>query len=344
MFELAFPWAFIILPLPLLLWFLLPKASLQLSVALRVPFFQAMSHLVDKEQKNLSTRSAISVFLLIWALLLLALSGPRWVGNPQPIAREGYNILLALDISGSMEFTDMMLHGRPATRLDIVKKAAMQFVQERTGDKIGLILFGSNAYLQTPLTYDSANVLMRIDDATVGLAGKTTSIGDALGLAVKRFQSAPAKGRVIILLTDGANNSGVLTPERAAELAKADGIKVYTIGLGMDISPNTLSSVFYNGAPSDLDENTLKQVAEITGGQYFRASDLQSLESIYRMINELEVSPQEQETIRPQRDFYPWPLALALALFLGWSIQYSRVAAVFNDKFRGRREEVRYEP
>ncbi len=338
MFELAFPWAFLLLPLPLLLWFFLPKASLQLSAALKVPFFHAMSQLMDKEQKSLSARSAISLFLVIWILLLFALSGPRWVGQPQPIARESHNIMLALDISGSMEFSDMILNGRPATRLDVVKAAAMQFVKERSGDKLGLILFGSNAYLQTPLTYDRANVLMRIDDATVGLAGQTTSIGDALGLAVKRLQSAPTQGRVIILLTDGANNSGVLTPERAAELAKFDDIKVYTIGLGGDITPDTLSSVFYNGATSDLDEDTLKEIAKTTGGKYFRATDVQSLQQIYSMINQLEVTKQEQETIRPQHEYYPWPLAIALALFLWWTLRHSGIFNAFAFRFHKRQE------
>ncbi len=319
MFELAYPWVFIFLPLPWLIWFLLPRAPLQLPAALTVPFFKAMTRVVENEKQGIVRHKKITLLLLIWALLIVALTGPRWVGEPQPLAREGYNIMLALDLSGSMELTDMLLHGRPASRLAVVKRAAVQFVQERMGDKIGLILFGSHAYLQTPLTYDRLNVLMRIDDATVGLAGKTTSIGDALGLAVKRLQNVPDKGRIIILLTDGVNNSGVLAPLKAAELARDDGIKVYTIGLGSDADPQAIGGVFLrmNGA-ADLDEDTLEEVAKMTGGRYFRATDMQSLQTIYHTINQLETVSQEMQTIRPQRDYYDWPLALAFFLLMYW--------------------------
>lgn len=337
MFEIALPWVFFALPLPLLIWLMSPRASLQLAVALRVPFFDAMVNRLD-ENKTVSTKSStLILFLLIWALLLCALSGPRWVGNPLPVKREGYNIMLALDLSGSMELDDMVLHGRPASRLSVVKQAAMQFVQDRKTDKIGLILFGSQAYLQTPLTYDHQNLLMRIQDATVGLAGKTTSIGDALGLAVKRLQHVPPHGRIIILLTDGVNNSGVLAPLKAAELAASEGIKVYTIGLGanpdMDMNNNLLLSM---NIDMDLDEDTLKEVANMTGGRYFRATDSQSLNAIYQTINRMETVQQEKQLIRPQHDYYAWPLALAFALFLFWLNQQVGILRYpFLPKIRG---------
>ena len=319
MFELAMPWVLIALPLPILIWFFMPRAPLQLPAALKVPFYNAMAGIIDSAKMHAAKPVNITLFLLIWSLILLALAGPRWVGEPRPLAREGYNIMLALDISGSMELNDMLLHGRPATRLAVVKRAAEQFVQDRAGDKLGLILFGSHAYLQTPLTYDRHSVLMRIEDATVGLAGNTTSIGDALGLAVKRLQNVPAIGRMIILLTDGVNNSGVLAPLKAAELAQADGIKIYTIGLGAKIDPQALGGLFFNmNATADLDEDTLQEVAKMTGGRYFRATDGQSLQAIYNNINSLEAISQEQATVRPQHDYYPWPLALALFLILSW--------------------------
>ena len=201
----------------------------------------------------------------------------------------------------------------------VVKRAAEQFIQDRMGDKLGLILFGSQAYLQTPLTYDRHSVLLRVDDATAGLAGKTTSIGDALGLAVKRLQNVPAKGRMIVLLTDGVNNSGILAPLKAAELAREDGIKIYTIGLGAEIDPRAMGGLFFNmNVSADLDEDTLKDVAKMTGGRYFRATDMTSLQSIYNAINQLERVSQEQETVRPQHEYYPWPLSMALFLFLYW--------------------------
>ena len=316
MFELALPWALLALPLPILLWFILPRAVVQLPASLKVPFFDDMVSMIEHEKRHVVEQGKLLLFLLIWSLVVLALAGPRWVGEPQSISREGYNIMLALDISGSMELGDMMVHGRPATRLAVVKRAAEQFVKDRAGDKIGLILFGSQAYLQTPLTHDRQSVLMRLADATVGLAGKTTSIGDAIGLAVKRLQHLPATGRMIILLTDGVNNSGVLAPLKAAELARADGIKVYTIGLGADVSSQSLGGLFYNmNAAADLDEDTLKEVAKMTGGRYFRATDLHSLEMIYKSIDQMEKLPQDDEAIRPQYDYYPWPLAVALFLY-----------------------------
>ncbi|WP_133129900.1 vWA domain-containing protein [Legionella yabuuchiae] len=319
MFELACPWVLLALPLPLLIWFFLPRAPLHLPAALKVPFYYAVAGIVETEKHGFAKHKGINVLLVIWCLTLFALAGPRWVGEPQPIAREGYNIMLALDLSGSMELTDMLVRGRPVSRLSVVKHAAEQFVAERKGDKMGLILFGSRAYLQTPLTYDRDNLLMRIEDATVGLAGKTTSIGDALGLAVKHLQNVPKEGRIIILLTDGVNNSGVLSPLKAAELARADDIKVYTIGLGSEADPRALNSLFFNmNAAADLDEETLQTVAEITGGRYFRATDMQSLQNIYDTINRLERISQDEETIRPQHDYYYWPLAIALGLFFYW--------------------------
>lgn len=319
MFEFAMPWVLVAWPLPGLIWFCISRASVQLSAALRIPFFSAMAGIIDNKKFHTVEQTKMILFFVIWSLLLIALAGPRWVGEPQPLTRDGYNIMLALDISGSMDLGDMSLHGRPASRLDIVKRAAEQFVQDRVGDKIGLILFGSHAYLQTPLTYDRHSVLMRIEDATVGLAGNTTSIGDALGLAVKRLQNVPSVGRMIILLTDGVNNSGVLAPLKAAELAQADGIKVYTIGLGTDVNSQTMGGLFFNmNVSADLDEKTLRAVAQMTGGRYFRATDSQSLQSIYKLINQMEMISQEQATVRPQHDYYPWPLTLALLVFLYW--------------------------
>ncbi len=320
MFELAMPWTLLFFPLPWLIWFLVPKISLKLPTALRVPFYQALSNIVESGKHHGVMQGKISLLFLIWFLLLFALAGPRWVGEPEPLTREGYDIILALDISGSMELSDMMMHGRPATRLSVVKRAAEQFVKQRNGDKIGLILFGSQAYLQTPLTYDRHSVLMRIEDATVGLAGKTTSIGDAIGLAVKRLENVPAKGRVIILLTDGVNNSGVLAPLKAAELAALDHIKVYTIGLGSDGNQNMGNGLFFNmNMMADLDEDTLKEVAKITGGRYFRATDSQSLQSIYTLINQMETNKDEDALFfRPQQEYYFWFVAVAILLFFYW--------------------------
>lgn len=319
MFELAWPYALLAMPVPLLVWYFIPKAPVHLPAALKIPFFNDISGQIQSSASGFIRRSHLALLFMVWALIVIALAGPRWVGEPKPVEREGYNMMLALDLSGSMELTDMMVQGRPVSRLSIVKYAAEQFVKERKGDRMGLILFGSRAYLQTPLTYDHQNLLMRIEDATVGLAGKTTSIGDALGLAVKSMQDVPKKGRVIILLTDGANNSGVLSPEKSAMLAKEEGIKVYTIGLGAESDPRALNQMLFNMSASvDLDEDSLQQVANLTGGRYYRAKDLSSLQQIYQRINQLEKVTQKEQTIRPQKDYYPWPLGTALIMLMLW--------------------------
>ncbi len=337
MFELASPWALFLLPLPLLFWYLLPRAKATPPAALNVPFFQAMVGIVEQEKYSISAQSLLLIPALIWISLICALAGPRWVGEPRPVEREGYNIMMVLDLSGSMELTDMLLNGRPVNRLAVVKRAAEQFVEERKGDKIGLILFGTRAYLQTPLTYDRHNVLMRLKDASPGLAGKTTSIGDAVGLAVKRLDGVPKKGRVIILLTDGANNSGVLAPLKATEIAKDEGIKIYTIGLGSEANSRALTNDFIlSNASADLDEETLQQMAEMTGGRYFRATDTESLQSIYHTINQLETVNQEQATVRPQKDYYPWFVAMALLLCFYWLAVKAHLLQRLNHVFQGR--------
>jgi Ca-activated chloride channel family protein len=319
MFELANPWILVLLPIPLILWFLMPMVKVKLPTALKVPFFSAMIAIAEQKERSVSAQYALLIPLLVWLLLVIALAGPRWVGPPKPISREGYNIMMALDLSESMKIPDMMLDGEPASRLSVVKRAAEQFVRNRPSDKIGLILFGTQAYLQTPLTYDRHSVLLRIEDATAGLAGRTTSIGEAVGLAVKRFEDVPQKGRVIILLTDGANNSGVLSPLQAAELAKEEGIKIYTIGLGSESDANAQMGDFIMQNPSaDLDEETLKKMAAMTGGRYFRATDTETLHSIYNMINQLETIKQDQATVRPQKEYYPWFVGFALLLCLSW--------------------------
>ncbi|KGP64274.1 hypothetical protein EP47_00015 [Legionella norrlandica] len=341
MFELATPWVLLLIPLPLFLWYLLPRVKLKLPSALKVPFFEAMQGIVEHEKRFIIAKSLLLIPVLVWLLIVIALSGPRWIGEPKPVEREGYNIMMVVDLSGSMEITDMLLHGRPVSRLMVVKRAAEQFVEDRIGDRIGLILFGSRAYLQTPLTYDRHSVLMRIEDATAGLAGKTTSIGDAVGLAVKRLQDVPSQGRVIILLTDGANNSGVLAPLKAAELAKQDGIKIYTIGLGSETDPRALTSDFFApGLSAELDEPTLQEMAKMTDGRYFRATDPESLQAIYQTINRLETVEQQPASVRPQKDYYPWFVAIALFLCFYWLVARADLLVYLRSFFQ-HKEELR---
>ncbi len=321
MFELATPWALVALVFPLIIWWAWPQAKPQYRAALRVPFFHdILGHL-----KPTPSDSFPRLLFAIWVLLVVALSGPRWVGQPLNPTQHGHQIMLALDISGSMALDDRLLNGRRATRLSVVKHTARQFVRHLDNDKIGLILFGTQAYLQTPLTLDHPNVLARIQDASIGLAGQTTSIGDAIGLAVKRMKNVSSKGRVLILLTDGANNSGILTPLKAANIAASHHIKIYTIGLG-----RTETLALRHNTSDDLDEDTLKAIAKITHGHYFKATDVDSLVRIYNTIGQLEHVTFSGLKLRPQKDYYIWPLMGALGLMAIWLITSGNLS--FNKK------------
>jgi Ca-activated chloride channel homolog len=317
MFELANPWFLLLSPLPILIWYFLPEVSSKMSYAVKVPFFDMMQRVVYSEKLSANSQKWYFLPGLIWACLILALAGPRYVGNIMPVERQGRNIMMALDLSGSMQIDDMRLNGRPSTRLAVVKTTAKQFIDKRQGDRIGLILFGSKAYIQTPLTFDRKTVLNMLDDATVGLAGQTTSIGDAIGLAIKRLDKVAANSRVLILLTDGANNSGVLGPIQAAKIAKSDGIKIYTIGIGArEMMVRGFFGTKALNPSTDLDEDTLKEIAKITKGRYFRATDTAQLAQIYQTIDKLEPVKADKSYFRPIKEYYYYPLAFALLLLI----------------------------
>jgi Ca-activated chloride channel family protein len=254
------------------------------------------------------------ILFLCWLCTLLALSRPQWVGDPVPLPTSGRDLLLAVDISPSMRQRDMRIGGQIVNRLVAVKSVVGEFVAQREGDRLGLILFGEQAYLQTPLTFDRKTLQTLLYEAQLGFAGSNgTAIGDAIGLAVKRLQDRSENHRVVILLTDGANNSGALDPIKAAQLASRAKVKIYTIGVGA------------RGA-SGLDEQTLSEVAKITGGQFFRARNPAELDAIYQELNRLEPVDQEAETIRPTISLYHWPLSIAfvLSLLIGVVRQFGR--------------------
>ncbi|NNK38664.1 MAG: VWA domain-containing protein, partial [Xanthomonadales bacterium] len=212
---------------------------------------------------------------------------------------------------------DMVLEGRPVNRLAVVKKVAGEFIQRRRGDRVGLVLFGSRAYLQTPLTFDTETTSILLDESEIGLAGRETAIGDAIGLAVKRLREDAASERVLILLTDGANTSGEVEPMQAAEFAVREGLKIYTVGVGADemLVQDFFGSRLVNPS-ADLDEDTLKAIAERTGGAYFRARDAEALARIYEQLDELEPVESDQEAIRPVDELFHWPLSAAFVLVL----------------------------
>jgi Ca-activated chloride channel family protein len=222
---------------------------------------------------------------------------------------------MAIDISGSMAREDFTAGGRPIDRLSVVSAVAKKFAQDREGDRLGLVLFGSRAYLEAPVTYDRETVADLIGAAEIGLAGKETAIGDAIGLAVKHLRERPAKERVLVLLSDGASNAGVLEPLFAADLANKENVRIHTIGVGAD--RQVVDTVFGQRVvdpAEDLDEETLAQIAEVTGGSYFRAKSTEGLVDVYREIDALEPTEGDAVYVRPKKELFHWPLGAAFAL------------------------------
>jgi len=321
MFSFAMPFLFILLPLPLLVWKFFPKASIVQTQALHVPdinvFVQQQGKASSQTIKN--TKFPFIFAMLIWTLLLLSAANPQWIGDAIKLPITGRDLLLAVDLSGSMQEEDMQIEDKYYNRLIAVKVVVSEFIQKRKGDRLGLILFADHAYLQTPLTYDSQTVETMLIEAELGLAGKQTAIGEAIGLAIKRVKDLPidqTKSRVLVLLTDGANTAGI-APIKVAKLAKQIGLKIYTIGIGAD--EMTVRTIFGRQKvnPSrDLDEKTLTEIAQVTGGRYFRARDTENLKKIYRLINKIEPIETDNKTYRPIKSLFFWPLGLAFILSL----------------------------
>lgn len=314
--EFLWPWAFALLPLPLLWRRWLPAASQSSSDALRIPFFQQLqAEGIVGQGSSHPHRLLLLLTALCWLLLVTAMARPVLAGKPLAMPVSARELLMAIDLSGSMGRDDFAYNGHSVDRLAVVKAVADEFIGRRNGDRVGLILFSDRAYLQAPLTLDRQVVRQLLAEAQVGLTGRETAIGDAIGLAVKQLQQRPADNRVLILLTDGTSNAGVLEPLQAAELARQEGVKIYTIGVGG--APQRVNSLFgsYMVDPSqDLDEKSLAKIAEITGGQYFRARDVKGLAAIYRDIDKLEPVAGDPAYLRPITSLLHWPLAAALLL------------------------------
>ncbi len=313
MISLAWPWVLVALPLPLLIRALVPKADPTPSNALRLPFYAELMGSVGGEKRHGSYLKLLFAWLA-WMLLVVAAARPQWLGEPIQLPVAGRDLMLAVDVSGSMEQQDYRLEGRNASRLDVVKSVAGRFVEERAGDRLGLILFGTRAYLQTPLTFDRQTVRTMLNEAVIGLAGRQTAVGDAIALAVKRLRLHPKDNRVLILLTDGATTAGSLAPLDAAQIATQFGVRVYTIGIGAgDVGVNSLFGMLVQQG-QDLDPATLKKIAEMTGGRYFEATDAQQLEQVYAELNRLEPSIRDSRSLRPVRSLFIWPAGAALLI------------------------------
>lgn len=315
MIDFAWFWMFLALPLPWLVYQLFPPAPDATGAALRTPFLNELEGLPSAQRTKASSPVRLWLAAAAWGLLVTAAARPEWLGEPIEQAVSGRDLMLAVDLSGSMEVADFTLNGERVDRLTATKAVAGQFIERRVGDRLGLILFGEKAYLQAPLTFDRKTVHVLLDESVIGLAGDKTAIGDAIGLAVKRLRDNPADQRVLILLSDGANTAGTVAPLQAADLATSAGLKIYTIGIGADemVVRDFFGSRKVNPS-QDLDEPTMRGIAEKTGGQYFRARDTAQLEEIYRLLDRLEPVERDKRYYRPRTELYPWPLAAALLL------------------------------
>lgn len=313
MINFAFPWLLLLLPLPLLVYWLPKKVQSQSSAALIVPTLLGTSatSVHSQPKKN----SPIIILVLCWSLTVLALSQPQWLGDAVDIPTEGREMMIAVDLSGSMQIEDMSLGNNTVNRLEMLKVVLGDFIDRRVGDRLGLILFADDAYMQTPMTFDRKTVKQMLDESVLGLVGRKTAIGDAIALAVKRFDAKQNSNKVLLLLTDGQNTAGKISPEQALELAIAKDITIYSIGIGADVMlQKSMFGTRRINPSSELDEKTLTELAEKTGGKYFRAKDSQGMSQIYNLLDQLEPVEQEQQQMRPLTSLYYWPLALALII------------------------------
>jgi Ca-activated chloride channel family protein len=305
MIEFNTYWILYLIPLPLLVYWLFPAKKAQKKSALVTPFYQQLTGGSTATYGLNSLWFMRILALCAWLFLVIAAADPQLPGEPIKLPTKGRNLMMAVDLSGSMAEEDFNFQGRIIDRLTATKIVAGNFIEQRKGDRLGLILFADQAYTQTPLTFDTNTVRQLLDEAVIGLAGKKTAIGDAIALAVKKMEDTKAQQKILILLTDGTNTAGKIDPIIAAKLAAKSELKIYTIGIG----PHS-GGGFMGNNQSQVDEKTLSEIAKLTGGEYFRASNLQELSRIYQLLDQLEPVSQEEQFFRPKASLYFWPLLL----------------------------------
>lgn len=317
MFTFAWWWMLLALPLPWLVRRFVRPQPIENDPALKVPRASPFAELAGASAGSASTRWRLALLTAIWVAAVAAAARPQYLGEPLTLPVSGRDLLLAVDLSGSMEERDFQLDGEWVDRLTATKAVADEFIANRVGDRLGLILFGREAYLQTPLTFDRDTVRTLLEESAIGLAGKETAIGDAIGLAIRTLEDAGVEAgrRVLILLTDGANTAGAVDPLKAADLAAERDLVIYTIGIGADeLTVRSLFGLRRINPSADLDEDALRSIAETTGGRYFRARDTAEMAEIYSILDELEPAESDEAGFRPVTELFYWPLGLALAL------------------------------
>ena len=308
MWNFAFPLAFVLLPLPLVALMLLPPKKASTGAVLVPASISAGLSRGAAEGVRARVRRAIPA--LLWLCLVTALAGPQKLASVEALPTSGRDIVLAIDLSGSMEKEDFSLDGKQISRLAAVKAVAEDFVKRRAGDRVGLVIFAESAYFAAPLTYDVAAISRTIDDMTIGISGRSTAIAEGLGLALKRLSQSDAASKVIVLLSDGVNNAGDVEPNDAGSLAKRLGIRVHTIALG----PSDLQTA--PDARDAVDTKTLASIASESGGETFRVKTTSDLKAVTAAIDTLETSAYERPAAQIHRDYWIVPAALGFALAL----------------------------
>jgi len=315
MLAFYWPWLLLLLPLPLLIKRINIDSAgghLQLpGIATTMTHSRAVNQKVSRKR-----------YWLMWIFLLLAIARPQWLGEPIELPAKGRDLMMAVDLSGSMQIEDMVINGQTVNRFTLIQHVLSDFIERRKGDRLGLILFADHAYLQAPLTLDRRSVATFLDDAQIGLVGKQTAIGEAIALAVKRFDKVDESNRVLILLTDGSNNAGNIDPEVAANITAKRNVTTNTIGVGAEmLERRTIFGKERINPSMDLDEEQLKKLASITKGRYFRARNSEELNSIYQEIDKLEPVSRDQLSYRPKSELFYWPLLMSLLISFLISLQ-----------------------
>ncbi len=325
MFSFHWPWFAVLLPLPLLVWRFWPRkrkaadfkdhgeGSTLLHPALgRL----ASTFMMSRSLTHMGSLQQTIMLALLWVALIVALMRPQWLEPYTEVRTEGYDLMLAVDTSRSMEALDFTVDNRQVTRMAVIKGVLGRFIKAREGDRIGMVVFGSQVFVLSPMTLDVQAVHTLVDSIVARMAGDGTAIGDAIGLSVKKLRERPEGSRVLILVTDGENTEGSLPPKLAAQLAAHEGIRIYTIGVGS----KGLVPFFENGqltqVKMEIDEDLLTEIASMTGGAYFRATDTDALEKIYQRIDTMEKTQAESRTVMLPQPLYRWPLGLALLILL----------------------------
>lgn len=326
MFHFHSPWFALLLPLPLLLRWLLPSSSKEKrdeAVEICFPAVHRLKNIFPscRVVKKRSNSIYLGLLLLSWIMLIFALMQPEKVDQFRQVKNKGYDLMLAVDISASMQALDFSTQDKRISRLDVTKDVVGNFIKGRQGDRLGVILFGQNAYLYVPLTFDTVSAGRMLKDAVPGMAGNATAIGDAIGLGVRTLRDRPWGSRVLILLTDGKDNASSIPPLEAAKLAKQYGVRIYAIGIGKKgLVPFMNQLGGYGMGEVSMDEELLKEVAKETGGQYYSATNQKMLASIYAKIDELEKSEANETLFLIREPLYQYPLSLSLLVLLALTL------------------------